>query len=140
MPEPASLDRMRLDKWLWAARLYKTRSQAADEIGKGRIGVNDQVAKASRELRVGDLLTLRQGPVTRVVRVLGLSAVRGPAPVAQALYQETPESVAAREAAAAQRRLGVEPAASQLQGRPTKRDRRQLADWNRWSASVDDAG
>lgn len=140
MPESAPLDRMRLDKWLWAARFYKTRSLAADEIGKGRIGVNDQVAKASRELRVGDLLTLRQGPVTRVVRVLGLSAVRGPAPVAQALYQETPESVAAREAAAAQRRLGVEPAASQLQGRPTKRDRRQLADWNRWSASVDDGG
>jgi len=140
MPESPPLDRMRLDKWLWAARFYKTRSLAADEIGKGRIGVNDQVAKASRELRVGDLLTLRQGPVTRVVRVLGLSAVRGPAPVAQALYQETPESVAAREAAAAQRRLGVEPAASQLQGRPTKRDRRQLADWNRWSASVDDSG
>lgn len=140
MPESAPLDRMRLDKWLWAARFYKTRSLAADEIGKGRIGVNDQVAKASRELRVGDLLTLRQGPVTRVVRVLGLSAVRGPAPVAQALYQETPESVAAREAAVAQRRLGVEPAASQLQGRPTKRDRRQLTDWNRWSASVDDGG
>ena len=140
MPESPPLDRMRLDKWLWAARFYKTRSLAADEIGKGRIGVNDQVAKASRELRAGDLLTLRQGPVTRVVRVLGLSAVRGPAPVAQALYQETPESVAAREAAAAQRRLGVEPAASQLQGRPTKRDRRQLADWNRWSASADDGG
>jgi ribosome-associated heat shock protein Hsp15 len=129
---------MRLDKWLWAARFYKTRSLAADEIGKGRIGVNDQIAKASRELRVGDLLTLRQGPVTRIVRVLGLSAVRGPAPVAQALYEETPESLAAREAEAAQRRLGVEPATSQLQGRPTKRDRRQLADWNRWSASVDD--
>ena len=138
MPDPAPLDRMRLDKWLWAARFYKTRSLAADEIGKGRIGVNDQIAKASRELRVGDLLTLRQGPVTRIVRVLGLSAVRGPAPVAQALYEETPESLAAREAEAAQRRLGVEPAASQLQGRPTKRDRRQLADWNRWSASVDD--
>ena len=140
MPESPPLDRMRLDKWLWAARFYKTRSLAADEIGKGRIGVNDQVAKASRELRVGDLLTLRQGPVTRVVRVLGLSALRGPAPVAQALYEETPESIAAREAAAAQRRQGVEPADSQTQGRPTKRDRRQLADWNRWSASVDDSG
>jgi len=140
MPEHLPLERMRLDKWLWAARFYKTRSLAADEIGKGRIGVNDQVAKASRELRVGDLLTLRQGPVTRVVRVLGLSALRGPAPVAQALYEETPESIAAREAAAAQRRQGVEPADSQTQGRPTKRDRRQLADWNRWSASVDDSG
>jgi ribosome-associated heat shock protein Hsp15 len=103
-------DRMRLDKWLWAARFYKTRSLAADEIGKGRISVNGQAAKAARELRVGDRLRLRQGPVTRMVRVLGLSAVRGPAPVAQALYEETAESIAAREAAAAQRRLGVEPA------------------------------
>lgn len=133
-------DRMRLDKWLWAARFYKTRSLAAEEIGKGRITVNEQAAKAARELRVGDRLTLRQGPVTRVVRVCGLSPLRGPAPVAQALYEETAESVAAREAAAAQRRLGVEPADALQQGRPTKRDRRQLADWNRWSASVDDTG
>ncbi|MBK9361859.1 MAG: RNA-binding S4 domain-containing protein [Rubrivivax sp.] len=133
-------DRMRLDKWLWAARFYKTRSLAAEEIGKGRITVNEQAAKAARELRVGDRLALRQGPVTRVVRVCGLSPLRGPAPVAQALYEETAESVAAREAAAAQRRLGVEPADALQQGRPTKRDRRQLADWNRWSASVDDTG
>lgn len=133
-------DRMRLDKWLWAARFYKTRSLAAEEIGKGRISVNEQAAKAARELRVGDRLTLRQGPVARVVRVCGLSHLRGPAPVAQALYEETAESVAAREAAAAQRRLGVEPADALQQGRPTKRDRRQLADWNRWSASVDDTG
>lgn len=140
MPEPTSPDRVRLDKWLWAARFYKTRSLAAEEIGKGRVTVNDQAAKASREVRPGDLLALRQGPLTRVVRVRALSPVRGPAPVAQALYEETPESIAAREAAAAQRRLGVEPANALQQGRPTKRDRRQLADWNRWSASVDDAG
>jgi ribosome-associated heat shock protein Hsp15 len=140
MPASTPPDRVRLDKWLWAARFYKTRSLAAEEIGKGRITVNDQAAKASRELRVGDRLTLRQGPVTRVVRVCGLSQVRGPATLAQALYEETPESVAAREAAAAQRRLGVEPADALQQGRPTKRDRRQLADWNRWSASLDDAG
>ena len=140
MPASTPPDRVRLDKWLWAARFYKTRSLAAEEIGKGRITVNDQAAKASRELRVGDRLALRQGPVTRVVRVCGLSQVRGPATLAQALYEETPESVAAREAAAAQRRLGVEPADALQQGRPTKRDRRQLADWNRWSASLDDAG
>ena len=96
-------DRMRLDKWLWAARFYKTRSLAAEEIGKGRITVNEQAAKAARELRVGDRLALRQGPVTRVVRVCGLSPLRGPAPVAQALYEETAESVAAREAAAGPR-------------------------------------
>ena len=74
----------------------------------------------------------------RTVVVRGLSAVRGPAPVAQALYEETPASIAAREAAAERRRLAPEPAAAIDQGRPTKRDRRQLADWNRWSARVDD--
>ena len=74
----------------------------------------------------------------RTVDVLGLSNVRGPAPVAQALYRETPESMAARERAAEARRQGVEPAMALEQGRPTKRDRRQLGDWQRWSASIDD--
>jgi len=140
MADPDPSDRVRLDKWLWAARLYKTRSLAAEEIGKGRVTVNGQAAKAARELKTGDRLDVRQGWATRTLVVLGLSHVRGPAPVAQALYQETAESLAAREAAAAQRRMGVEPADSLQQGRPTKRDRRQLADWNRWSASSDDAG
>ena len=138
MAENNNLDRVRLDKWLWAARLYKTRSLAAEEIGKGRVTVNGQAAKAARELRVGDRLVVRQGVVDRELLVLGLSAVRGPAPVAQALYEETAASKAAREKAAAERRLGVEPADTLQQGRPTKRDRRQLADWNRWSASADD--
>jgi ribosome-associated heat shock protein Hsp15 len=132
------LARLRLDKWLWAARFYKTRALATDEIEKGRVRVNEQVVKPARELKPGDLVELRQGVVLRTVRVLGLSAVRGPAPVAQALYAETPESIAAREAAAERRRLAPEPASAIEQGRPTKRDRRQLADWNRWSASVDD--
>jgi len=140
MADPDPSDRVRLDKWLWAARLYKTRSLAAEEIGKGRVTVNGQAAKAARELKPGDRLEVRQGFATRTLLVLGLSHVRGPAPVAQALYQETAESLAAREAAAAQRRLGIEPADSLQQGRPTKRDRRQLADWNRWSASSDDTG
>lgn len=131
-------DRLRLDKWLWAARFYKTRALATDEIGRGRVSVNGQPAKPSRELKPGDLLTLRQGPVTRTVLVKGLSAYRGPAPVAQALYEETPDSIALRERAAEQRRLGAEPAGAIEQGRPTKRDRRQLADWQRWSASADD--
>ena len=130
--------RIRLDKWLWAARFYKTRALAAEEIGRGRVSVNGQAAKASRELRVGDRIVLRQGPVERTVDLLGLSSARGPAPVAQALYAETPESVAARLQAAEARRLGVEPADAIEQGRPTKRDRRQLADWQRWSASADD--
>lgn len=129
---------VRLDKWLWAARLYKTRSLAAEEIGRGRVLVNAQLAKASRELRPGDELDLRQGPVRRVLIVRGLSTARGPAPVAQALYEETAASVAARLQAAEQRRVAAEPAQAIEQGRPTKRDRRQLADWQRWSASIDD--
>ncbi|MBL8348679.1 MAG: RNA-binding S4 domain-containing protein [Burkholderiaceae bacterium] len=133
---------MRLDKWLWAARFYKTRSLAVDGIVKGRISVNGQVAKPSRELRVGDTLAQRQGPVTRTVVVQALSPMRGPAPVAQALYAETADSVAARSHAAEARRLAAEPALSIEQGRPTKRDRREIErsrhDWQRWSASVDD--
>ncbi|MBA3590454.1 RNA-binding S4 domain-containing protein [Methylibium sp.] len=134
---PSLSSGVRLDKWLWAARFFKTRSLAADEIGKHRVHVNGQVAKASRELKPGDELQLRQGPVPRTVRVVALSAVRGPAPVAQALYEETAESHAAREAFAQQRRVAPEPALAIEQGRPTKRDRRQLADWDRWSASLD---
>jgi len=130
--------RFRLDKWLWAARFYKTRALAGEEIERGRITVNGQTAKPSREVRLGDRLALRQGDVERTVDVVGLSASRGPAPVAQALYVETADSVAARLKAAEARRLGTEPAQSMDHGRPTKRDRRQLVDWQRWSASVDD--
>jgi ribosome-associated heat shock protein Hsp15 len=128
---------LRLDKWLWAARFFKTRSLAVDEIGKGRVQVNQQVAKASRELKLGDMIRLRQGPLEREVWVRGLSHVRGPAPQAQALYEETPASLAARQLAAEQRRLAPEPAQTITQGRPTKQDRRRLADWDRWSASDD---
>jgi ribosome-associated heat shock protein Hsp15 len=132
------VDRLRLDKWLWAARLYKTRALAADEVERGRVRVNEQPAKPGRELRAGDRVELRQDTVVRVLVVLALSPVRGPAPLAQTLYAETPESRLAREAAAERRRLAPEPADTQAQGRPTKRDRRDLADWQRWSASLDD--
>ena len=131
------MDDIRLDKWLWAARFFKTRSLATAEIGKGRINVNEQPAKPARALRIGDRVELRQGLVIRTVTVLGLSESRGPAPVAQALYEETPESIAKREKEAEQRRVAAEPSQTIEQGRPTKRDRRKLADWNRWSASVD---
>jgi ribosome-associated heat shock protein Hsp15 len=131
-------NRVRLDKWLWAARFFKTRALAAEEISRGRVSINDMVAKASREPKPGELVQFRQGPVTRTVRVLGLSAVRGPAPVAQALYEETAESIAVRLKAAEARRMGTEPADAIEQGRPTKRNRRVLADWQRWSASADD--
>ena len=138
------MERLRIDKWLWAARFYKTRSLAADEIGKHRVQVNGEVAKASREVKPGDTVTLRQGAVERTVLVRGLSGLRGPAPVAQQLYEETPESLAAQAAAREQRRLGIsEPALAIEQGRPTKRQRRQLdqasGGWgDRWSASIDD--
>jgi ribosome-associated heat shock protein Hsp15 len=138
MTEHDDVDRTRLDKWLWAARFFKTRALAVQEIGKGRVAVNGTAAKPSRELRPGDEIALRQGNVPRTVVVKALSAQRGPASVAQALYEETAASVAQREALATQRRLGAEPALSIEQGRPTKRDRRQLADWNRWSASADE--
>ena len=133
---------MRLDKWLWCARFYKTRSPATEEIAKGRVTVNGQAAKPARDLRCGDTVALRQGPVARTVLVRALSGARGPAPVAQLLYEETPESIAARERAAEQRRLAPEPAAALQEGRPTKRDRRNIdraRDWgSRWSASIDE--
>jgi ribosome-associated heat shock protein Hsp15 len=132
--------RARIDKWLWAARFYKTRALATEEIGRGRVTVNGQLAKASRELKPGDEVNLRQGAVQRTVAVRVLSTVRGPSPVAQTLYAETAESIAERQRAAEQRRLCPEPASTIEQGRPTKRDRRQLAEWQRWSASADDPG
>ncbi|WP_290640341.1 RNA-binding S4 domain-containing protein [Aquabacterium sp.] len=137
-PLPGLTDRLRLDKWLWAARFYKTRGLAADDIDKGRIQVNEQVAKASRELKAGDRVDIRNGALTRTVIVLALSTVRGPAPQAQQLYEETPESIQRKTAFQAQRKLACEPADAIEQGRPTKRDRRQLADWQRWSASADE--
>ena len=133
---------MRLDKWLWCARFYKTRSLATEEISKGRVTVNGQQAKPARDLRCGDTVALRQGPIARTVVVRALSGARGPAPVAQLLYEETVESIAAREQAAEQRRLAPEPAAALQDGRPTKRDRRNIEraqDWgSRWSASIDE--
>ena len=141
----SEISSMRLDKWLWAARFYKTRSLAVEQISKGRVTVNAAAAKASREVRVGDTIALRQGQVPKTVQVLGLSAMRGPAPVAQQLYQETATSIAERERLAEQRRLAPEPAqsiAQQHDGRPTKRDRRDMDrtrhQWDdRWSAQWD---
>ncbi len=138
----STLVSLRIDKWLWCARFYKTRSLAAEEIAKGRISVNGLAAEASREVRPGDTVVLRQGPMQRIVVVRALSGMRGPAPVAQQLYEETAESIALREKAQELRRLAPEPAAALHEGRPTKRDRRDIdraRDWgSRWSASVDD--
>lgn len=132
------MDSLRIDKWLWAARFYKTRSLASDEVSKTRVQINGQDAKPSREVRVGHTVSMRHGPVERTVVVKAISAMRGSAPVAQLLYEETPESLAKRAHATEQNRLAREPAHSIEHGRPTKRDRRQIEHaWNdRWSASA----
>jgi len=148
---PHESGKIRLDKWLWAARFYKTRSLSCEEIDKGRVQLNGQPVKPSREVKPGDTLEIRSGPLVRTVVVRAISGVRGPAPVAALLYEETAESVDLRLAAAEQRRLAPEPAQSLSQGRPTKRDRRDMQGlrdndqagqgdaWNqRWSASLDD--
>jgi ribosome-associated heat shock protein Hsp15 len=136
------MERLRIDKWLWAARFYKTRSLASAEIDKGRVAINGQEAKPAREVKVGDTVSLRREGVTRSVVVKGLSDVRGPAPVAQQLYEETAESLQERARAVEQRRFAREPALAIEHGRPTKRGRRELDDaksWgDRWSASVDE--
>ena len=122
-------DTVRIDKWLWCARFFKTRSLAAQEIDKGRVAINGQVTKASREVRVGDTVALRQGQVPRTVVVRGVSHVRGPAPVAQQLYEETAESRIRRETIKENRRLAPAPG-SDLRGRPTKKARRQIRGFN----------
>ena len=137
------MEKLRIDKWLWAARFYKTRSLAMEEIDKGRVCINALEAKPSREVKAGDMVALRQGAITRTLRVRGISSQRGAAPTAQLLYEETAESLALRAQATAQRHLTSDPASSLEHGRPTKRDRRSLdkaqgKDWdNRWSASAD---
>jgi ribosome-associated heat shock protein Hsp15 len=137
------MERLRIDKWLWAARFFKTRSLATDEIDKGRVAINGLAAKPGREVKVGDTVAVRREGLTRTVVVKGLSDMRGPAPVAQQLYEETAQSIEDRAKAAEQRRYAREPALAIEHGRPTKRGRRELDDaqrgWgDRWSASVDD--
>ena len=137
MNDELASTKVRLDKWLWVARFYKTRGLSAEDIGKGRVSVNAQVAKASREVRIGDLIEWRQGVVVRTVVVLATSGQRGSATVAQGLFEETAESIERRTKQALERRLNAEPSLTIEQGRPTKRDRRQLVDWNRWSATAE---
>jgi len=134
------MDSTRVDKWLWAARFFKTRSLATDAVNKGQVLLGQQTIKPSREIRSGDVLTIWQAKVPHTVTVNGISEQRGPAPVAQQLYTETPESIQQRAQAAERRRLSPEPALAMEHGRPTKRDRRDLQkNWDtRWSASMDD--
>jgi ribosome-associated heat shock protein Hsp15 len=115
---------LRVDRWLWAARLVKTRALAAEAVKGGRVRVNGQAAKPSKEVRAGDRVEISIGQVRRALVVRGTAARRGPAREAVLLYEETPESIEAREAAAAERRLAGQSVVN-LGARPTKRDRRR---------------
>lgn len=147
-PNESASVKVRLDKWLWAARFYKTRGLSSEEIDKGRVRLNGQLAKPSKDVKTGDTLELRLGHEVRTVVVRALSGVRASAPVASLLFEETAASLAQRAANAEMRRLAPEPAHSQPLGRPTKRNRRDIEElkdgprrdgWNdRWSASLDD--
>ena len=137
--QAGSNDRVRIDKWLWAARFFKTRSLAAEALNHGQVQIRAQDVKPSREVRVGDVVTVWQARVARTVVVTGLSEQRGSAPQAQLLYSETEESQQQRKLQAERNRLAPEPAQAIAHGRPTKRDRRDLQKtWDaRWSASID---
>lgn len=116
---------MRIDKWLWAARFFKSRSLAARACELGRIRAGGQIAKPAHEIKVGDSVTVKNDSGEFVIEVLGLSEVRGPAPAAQALYRETEASQEARRKAAEERRMA--PHFEDLrEGKPSKRDRRVL--------------
>ena len=119
---------MRLDKWLWAARFYKTRSLAQQAISAGRVKLNDARVKPAHELKTGDGVSVRVGDYEWQIVVKQLSDKRGPAEEARKLYEETPESRAERERRMDLRRWGAEPA-NTLKGRPTKRDRRVIEDF-----------
>ena len=122
-------DKVRLDKWLWAARFYKTRSQAAEAINSGKIHVNGARAKPAHAMAAGETLKIRRGPYEYIIIVRELSRKRGPASEAVLLYEETPESVAKREALAAQ--LKAQNAALPYPARrPNKRDRRRIIRFN----------
>ena len=123
--------RIRLDKWLWAARFFKTRSLAADAVETGKVEVNGERAKRAKQLQVGDSLRIRLGPYHHLVTVRALSERRGPASVAATLYEESAEGRRTREAMqvqvkAAQSVPGYE------RGRPTKKDRRDIEKMRRW--------
>jgi len=119
------VDRVRIDKWLWAARFFKTRGAATEAVAGGHVDANGERAKPAREVKLGDRLEIRRGQERFTVLVTGLADRRGPASAAAELYEETPESLAERERRRAERRL-ARPLGADLSARPTKRDRRRL--------------
>ncbi len=116
--------KLRIDKWLWAARFFKTRSLAVDAIDCGKVLLNEVRVKPAKTIATGDLLSIRLGPYLFEVEVLALSDKRGPAPQAQKLYRETEAGRLKREALAEE--IKAQPKPSELKGRPTKRDRREI--------------
>lgn len=118
-------DSVRIDKWLWAARFFKTRSLATDAVDSGKVRLNGDRVKPARSVKVGDKLDIDNGSTEWEVVVEGLAEQRGSATVAQGLYAETEQSIAERQRKAEQRKLFREPSET-IKGRPTKRDRRQL--------------
>jgi ribosome-associated heat shock protein Hsp15 len=119
------MEQARVDKWLWAARLFKTRSAATQAVLGGRVHVNDARVKPSKEVHAGDTVEVTIRSVKRTVEIAGVADKRGPAAAAAALYVEAPESISAREEAALERRL-ARPPGSDLGARPTKLARRRL--------------
>lgn len=117
---------IRIDKWLWAARFFKTRSLAQEAVELGRVRLAGQRLKPSRDVKPGDRLTVERGEERFEIFVEKISAVRGPAPVAQTLYRETDESREKRERASEMRKIAMEPASTIAKGRPTKRDARLI--------------
>jgi|SRR5215204_2298842 len=127
--ESENQDRVRLDKWLWAARFFKTRGMAAEAIDGGKVEVNDGRAKRAKMVQLGDQVRIRQTPFEHVVVVRGISERRGPASVAATLYEETAESKAKREALVT--KIRSMPTDDWDSGRPTKRDRREIERFRR---------
>jgi ribosome-associated heat shock protein Hsp15 len=117
--------RVRLDKWLWAARFFKTRALAADAIESGKVEVNGERAKRAKQLQLGDSVRVRLGPYHHIITVLGVSERRGPASVAKTLYEESAEGRKAREALQLQVKA-AQSASGYTPGRPTKKDRREI--------------
>ena len=122
-PAPVASSALRIDRWLWAARFFKTRSSAAAAVAGGKVHLNGQRTKPAKAVRAGDRLDVRRGDLRWEVAVLAVAERRGPASEARALYEETPESVERREREREERRARRLAAGM---GRPTKRDRRQL--------------
>jgi len=124
------MESVRIDKWLWAARFFKTRSAATDAVVGGRVQLNGVRSKPAKEVKAGDTIELRIGQLAWTLVVRGVADKRGPASVAKALYDEMPDSVAARERRSAELKLS-RPLGADLGARPTKQDRRRIEDLRR---------